>query len=440
MKKGLKIFIIVILVIFIIPYAYLSLSGGPYDNIEELMKTEPMSSAERYQISSKDKTVSVKLDKADLYYCLSSDDVESPLDDINDEISEYGINIEKLGLFFEGSSGYATAKLKYKNFLPIPAKCMFSIRQKGDSLVVQPEEIKVAGLIKLDQSLFADEDIEIDLTDIYPFFEDTVSVSAEKDVITLTIPYPVKWLTEEMSPEFSDYTMIVDFVDPEEIEDSVLPEMLAYNNGDASKLEEKIDSLEGVPGGFVNLKKQIIAISGAYTASRFFNGEGCGSIPRLFPEITEEAVKEERQRILDSYQQLYDERTGKLAQAGWEILQAYADGTITASGAVFKYKDTGETVDVISMPCMEGAGDWLNLESVRVIMGKNPGDYLLHQTPKGMSVPVIMLRVRSGRPVVCYQFTSKQYKVRSITEKEYEKFINASSIPTFDLDEKTTQR
>jgi len=439
--KKLIIVLLILLVLIGVPYAYLSFYGD-YDSSKTINCAVPISSAKRYSINAKDREIGIKISKDDIYYMLSRDSGGDALQLINEQTKDYGIAVQKIGLSFNEQGGALSAKLMYKNIIPLPVDCTFSLKLSGSRLIIIPEELKLAGLINVDISKFiSSEDIpEYDLTELYPLFSKTTSLKAAEGGITFSIPYPLEWLMADVPANLSDFTMILDFVKADEVTD-VLPVMMEYISGNSDILAEKLDSLAGVPGGFAKLKEEIIAIGGFYTQVRFFEGDGGGNTDVLFPEISAEGAKSTQKEILDAYQAKYDERTKCLADTGNEILRMYAEGEIVISGSSFVYT-TGSWEKLIptELESMAGAEEWMDVTTLRVIMGKNPGNYLLRQTKQGMSVPVLILRTNSGRPVVAYQVLPTRYKIVSLLEKEYTSLFNSYNVPTRDLGEATTQR
>ena len=92
------------------------------------------------------------------------------------------------------------------------------------------------------------------------------------------------------------------------------------------------------------------------------------------------------------------------------------------------------------LDALKGTGGWLNFDEMRIVFGENPGDFALHQVPTGNVVPAIILRTHVDRPCICYQFISTMFKIRSITEKEYEGLMEAARVPVYDIGEHTTAR
>ena len=76
-KKRIKTALLIVLAVILVIVAafagfllYLQKCGAEYDNITECVQSQPMDFTQRYAFSSADKTMSVRLDKNDLWWLL----------------------------------------------------------------------------------------------------------------------------------------------------------------------------------------------------------------------------------------------------------------------------------------------------------------------------------------------------------------------------------
>ena len=443
MKKGIIILLSVVFILIILPYGYLAFSGSGYDRSDILLGDSVMSSAERYSFNPQDETVDIRLVKDDIYAVVKNTEGSDAVTVANEELSDYGLVLKRLGISFSEDGVTADAKLIFRNFLPIPVHAEAAIERSGSEITLTLTKLSVGGLIKISpdivNSFIDSEDLTFDLAELHPLFKTVEGFASDENGLLITIPYPVEWLMAGIDFFPSDFTMITDFVDLDEL-DTIMPAVYSYTEGDSSGIISLLDSFSDNPEGFVKLKAELIGLGQSYAASIFFNLDGSEYNPVLLPEITKEYVSESYDSLMAGYQSLYDERTCVLSDAFQFVLEGYADGSIVSGGRSMVFKDGKSAVDFDSIPALEGAEAWLDRESFRVILATNCGDYSLHQVPSGNKITALIFLTRTGRPVVAYRFTSNQFKIKSLGEANYQKLMKSSSVPTYDLGEHTTKR
>ena len=442
MKKFLIILLIVLVIFVGVPFAYLSFSGGDYDDIAALEASSPMSSADRYTVDPSSKTVSVLLDKSDVIRIVSDYFGGDIMSELNSALSDYDLAAESLGLELDGSSALISVRLKFKNFLPLPVSVSAGLKESGGVLSAEISTISIGKLINIEAPDFINGlgSFEYDIRDLNPVLKDVKSVAFGQDCLTATIPYPVSWMMEGIDNVPSDYTMIMDFVDLDERDTCINYVFAWFEEGD-SVIEDMISSCDSYPDGLAGLKADILSVGGSYTRSKFFNGDGRDTNGWLFPEITTESVNAASNEILGGYQAIYDERTAVLSDAFQLLLDKYAAGDIILRNGTLVYNEKGySAVNASELEILQDAADWLDMDSLRVILATNPGDYSLTQVPKGNYITAIIMRTHTDRPVVAYRYTSNMFKIKSLAEEDYTKMMESKRTPEYDLGEHTTQR
>ena len=443
MKKGLLIFLIIVFVFLVLPYAYLAFSGGNYDSPDEIESGEALPSALRYSFNPDKQTAGVKFVKSDLYCLAKSQYGCNAADYINSQISDYGFSLLRLGVHFSDGRILADLKLMYKGFLPLPLHIEAEPLCSASRVSFSISSLTVGKLIRINPSLVSPftESFELDFPEMHPMFRKISGYSHDSDSFTVIIPYPADWLMAGVYYYLpSDISMTFDFVDVSE-SDTILPAVVRYKEGDPSELYAFLDSCRDDPARFAEIKADILGLGQPYAAPKFFSGDGSDYNPILFPEITTEYVESRYNSIRGSYQALYYERTGILSDAFQFVLDGFAEGSIVIGSRSMVYKDSGGSpVDFYSIPPLEGAGNWLDGESFRVILAVNCGNTTLSQVPTGNKVTAFIFRTETGRPVVAYRFSSALFKIIGIPEEEYSSLMNSLRVPVCDLGERTTIR
>ncbi|MCQ2558037.1 MAG: hypothetical protein MJ135_02850 [Oscillospiraceae bacterium] len=445
MKKGLKVLLILILIPVVLLGAaliFLAAQGGEYDSPELIRGGSPMSAAQRYSFDPAQQKMTVRLDKADLYWMLAEKYGAPVTDAANRELAEHGLKVKKLGFHFLGNEFAADAKLSYRGLVPLPVHVEGNLRVVDEStLQLSLTAAKIAGVVTLKEEQLAQlaEPFEYDFSKKHSLLWNARSAELQQDLLVLTRDYPMDWLLQEAGKNLSDYTIVLDFVHPEEV-DCSLAALIDWTQGSREPMYALVDALAADPGSLPALKADILAAASSYAAHCYFNGDDAALNPRLLPEITEEGVKSESQRIRAEYQSLYDARTGALAACEWDVLQRFAEGSIVLAGGQLKDVAAGGKLELPALESFAGIDQWLDVSTLRVVMASEPGDYLLHQVPTGNTVPVFILRTYGGRPVVAYQHVPGMYKVVSLSEAEYVKYMKSAAVPTLNLGESTTKR
>ena len=439
MKKSLLIFLLTLLVLVGLPYAWLALSGGPYDSAYNPEPQEPMSPDRRFLINSADKTIGIRIDKNDLFHILYDDQGKAPLDAVNSTIGEYGLEAKKLGVDIDDNGLHISMKFLFKRFLPLPLRCDASFSSDGSNLLFSIDKLTVASLFKINPSfLTANLDFSYDLEELNPIFQDVRCVTQDSGSLLVTIPYPLDWVMEGIEASPSDYVMISDFVSFDEL-DTPVQDLFSFTEGDPSGILARLDAAENCPEKLCELKTDILAIVGAHAASIFFGPDAPASSSWLFPTVTKETVDARRGEIIGGYQKIYDDRIAVLDSAYEYLHDCYADGRILVKNGVLVHADTKGSVKVAELGQLQGTDEWLDIDTVRIALGENPGDFPLRGLP-GKYTPVLLMRTRTGRPVVCLRKNSTVFLVQTVDEKDYVKYMAARNTPVHDIGIFTTQR
>lgn len=443
MKKALIILFIVLLILIGAPLCYLFLSGGSY-NAESFWKDpKALTPAERYSVNTQTRTIDARFSEED-FICILNQQLEGNIFDLADEYGKpYSISLQKAGMVYDGDSITVYARLLFKDFLPIPLQVDAKLITHATQVEIVPDTISVGPWIHVSVSSLPfslDESLSYDFSDMHPFFKEAFQVTATSSGITATIPYPLEWLMDGMESFPSDYTMIVDLVNPDEL-DTLLPEFLTYTSGDKEITRAMVDACAGHGEDLLTIKRYAMAFGSAHASVAFFAGDGNEYNDLLFPDLTKGSVTELRDSVLSQYQSVYDERAGILSDAFQYLLDGYAAGTIIVKNKKLVYNEKGfPEVSPDSIPALSDTGAWLNLASFRCILARNGGDYSLRQVPKGNLITAYIFRTLTDRPVVAYRYTSDMFKITSLTEKDYASLFGSAGIPTYDLGMDTTKR
>lgn len=433
----LVLFLIILIFIVAVPVAYLSLAGFDWNDTQSPDFYQPLSVEERFTFSSATDSMDIKLTNADIIWYVE-DDLYAAVDE---KLSPFGLSLNRIGLQIKEDGLFASAQLKYKKILPIPVGCLLTLRQAGSKLEVSVDSVHLGRWITVNSEWLesisgydmSDLTFNFDL-DSHPFFNLSRSVTLEEEALVFHCSFPSEWLLNVTPLISSDFTIMLDYVHPEDISPD-FPILLAYCDGDSTLLNEKLASFAKDPASFEKFKMNILNISGTYAANLFFNESEWNG--RFFPGITRETVQTGRTSILDAGQSIYDARMEQISSMEMEALALVADGTMKVNGS--NYSVNGKEFTLDYLPSAAGLEEWMDVSSLRMIQAENPGDYLQNMVGNRKKVPVLIGRTYTDRPVVFFQYTSKQFRVQSLSEKEYLRYMSSYNVPTVDLGMTTTK-
>lgn len=442
MKKALLIILIILVILIGAPLCYLFLSGGNYDASSVFTDPEILSPSERYSIDADSRTLHTRFSEGDLIYVLNTEAGGDIFTLSENYLSAYGITLQKAGMDLKDGKLYLDARFIFKGFLPLPVRIIASVNTDGPDFSCIPETVYLGKWIHLSVSRLPlpIDDLTYDICEMHPFFEGSTAVAVAEHGIEVTMPYPLAWLMDGMESFPSDYTMIIDLVDPGEL-DTLLPQFIGYTDGNAEIAAKMMDSFSSDPAAFIEIKKYSMALGTAHASSDFFNGTGNEYNKMLFPELTKDSVSGLKEEMLASYMAIYDERADTLSAAFQYLLDGYASGNIVVKNKKLVYKEKGDPeVLPATIPALEGTDDWFDIGTARCILAENGGDYTLRQVPKGDTITSFIFRTHTQRPVIAYRYTETLFKIRSLTEEEYTAMMTSENVPTYDLGEHTTKR
>lgn len=445
MKKFLKFLLILVLLLVVlfvvIPVGYFLIADFDYYDPYAPGFYQPMASEERFSFSPGEDSMELRLDKADLYWyaeqMMGGEDLYSEL---NKALSYVGFTLDKTGVDIRQDGIFLCARVRWKGLVPIPVGCTAELRQLGEDTIADIRSVHLGKWITLsaDQlARFWDGELSFkpELKEEHPFFALCRKVTTSEGAVVFSCHMPEEWLLEKMPPVLSDYTIMLDFVKPEDIDPSLVA-MLHYTEGDRTGIDAILRSFADDPAGFEQFKKDYLAIAGVYAVSGYFQQSDWNA--RFFPTITQEAVRERSAAILGTGQAIYDARMAQISAMELQALGYVADGSLRVSGSGYRYTDgrefTPDTLDNYA-----GLEDWLDVTTLRLVQAVNPGDYLQLMVGKRNKIPVFIARTYTGRPVVFFQYTRNQFRVQSLTEEDYLRYMQSRTVPTVDLGMHTTQ-
>ncbi len=104
-KKRIKTALLIVLAVILVIVAafagfllYLQKCGAEYDNITECVQSQPMDFTQRYAFSSADKTMSVRLDKNDLWWLLYQTGAIEKLEKMDTALAGKNIRLSGIGI------------------------------------------------------------------------------------------------------------------------------------------------------------------------------------------------------------------------------------------------------------------------------------------------------------------------------------------------------
>ena len=452
MTKAIKVFITIILIIVLLVllaaaacFFYLNSIELNYDDVQALSRATPMPSSERYRFSSSDGTVSILLDKSDIYWSyarsLDSGDI---IAEIDSWLEQYDTKVDKAGIELYDGGMFVNLRVKWKNIVPLPVHAAFSFQsnttgytltfssaQIGSLITFTPEQINRFGL--------GDIVHEYEIKNMHPLFEDYRSSEIKNSGVIIKCGFNRTWLMEDVPKTLSDYTMILDLVKPEEGE-GWIDFVSEYFGSNPGVLDDLCVTFDSNPGAFADSKLKLLATSGTYCINSYFNRDTNNLGNRILPEITKNIATSEYKRILNGYQNIYDERKEQIAELSAGIIRLYADGKLNLSGSIWINSEAGrEKFSLDQFEVGQKIEKWNDKNGFCIVWAENVGDYLLTQVPKGNKVPVILF-MGYKRPMYGFQYLRNDFWINYVNQTVYENALNGKNIATIDLGKKTTKR
>lgn len=196
-KTGLLIALAVILVI-VAAFAgfllYLQKCGAEYDNITECVQSQPMDFTQRYSFSSADKTMSMKLDKNDLWWLLYQTGAIEKLEKMDAALTDKGIRLSGMGISAKDGALAANVELTCFGSVRIPLSAECDVSVDDSDVTVSVKSIKLGNGWNLPMNFVCGRfDVEPSALNvkisrsIHPFLNDLTQCAVADDCVVITM-------------------------------------------------------------------------------------------------------------------------------------------------------------------------------------------------------------------------------------------------------------
>ena len=387
MKKkhtGLIVFLVILAIIILIPvvtYIYLSKSSFEIDDIYSIPGRPTLSETERFRVDAAADTMDIRLNKSDTAYIVI--DVMD-LDELKTELAEYDIVYDRIGLSVD--DGYVALEFNamWKGFLPLPVRVCFDPVAKGTDFEFKLEKICLGPKLRLGGSIlrFIGDVAEVtaDMTDYCSIFTNMVAADADKDILSVTVAEPLKWLTKD-TVDSMRMTFWNEYIGTDPLEELIL----AIENGDTETRVKWLKDIEAYPDSFSDLKEQELVYSTNLRQMQFFLDEGGEMFERLFPRLEQSAVVAK----VDERKELVAERRRQLCSVAHEIAELYCKKGIATDGAQFyNLKAKKEPLAISQFSRGAEVEEWLDTSTLRFVYG-HVTNHWLDEAPALKKIPVI---------------------------------------------------
>lgn len=212
-KKRIKTALLIVLAVILVIVAafagfllYLQKCGAEYDNITECVQSQPMDFTQRYAFSSADKTMSVKLDKNDLWWLLYQTGAIEKLEKMDTALA--GKNIRLSGMGISTDNNTLTANVELTCFgsvrIPLSANCGVSVDDTDTTISVN--SIKLGNGWGLPMNFVCNRfDVEPSALNvkisrsIHPFLNDLTQLTVADGCVVITMNATDKLFAEALA-------------------------------------------------------------------------------------------------------------------------------------------------------------------------------------------------------------------------------------------------
>ena len=265
------------------------------DDAEKLSAQKPLDSAEKLSFSKVDESMTILVDKRDIYWYLDERYEEDIFTEIESALEDFGLTLNGSGIHFEDGKLYLDMIVGYKKMeINVSAPC--TVKFEDDCLCIKPETIKIFGKeFSIDKLQLDNEELEIKEKITPVLIEKIDDVSVCDEGIKLTGTMSVRYMG-----------MARDGFTPEQDNKMVDDERCSYAAKILSKYAEDPDAgkkmymeyLENDPGLFPVIYQQLLSMIGSEGFANYHvTGENFGYIYRIIPEF-------DMQRYFDNYNEL----------------------------------------------------------------------------------------------------------------------------------------
>ena len=212
-KKRIKTALLIVLAVILVIVAafagfllYLQKCGAEYDNITECVQSQPMDFTQRYAFSSADKTMSVKLDKNDLWWLLYQTGAIEKLEKMDTALAGKNIRLSGMGISTDNNALTANVELTCFGSVRIPLSANCGVSVNDTDITISVNSIKlgngwglpmgfVCGRFDIEPSAL---NVKISRS-IHPFLNDLTQLTVADGCVVITMNATDKLFAEALA-------------------------------------------------------------------------------------------------------------------------------------------------------------------------------------------------------------------------------------------------
>ena len=333
-KKRIKTALLIVLAVILVIVAafagfllYLQKCGAEYDNITECVQSQPMDFTQRYTFSSADKTMSVKLDKNDLWWLLYQTGAIEKLEKMDTALAGKNIRLSGMGISTDNNALTANVELTCFGSVRIPLSANCGVSVDDTDITISVNSIKLGNGWGLPMNFVCNRfDVEPSALNvkisrsIHPFLNDLTQLTVANGCVVITMNATDKLFAEalanaDQAKELSKFG----------IESPAIAAVVeaASGTGDTA-FRTALDSFADA-NAYADFRTSALALGTADAASAYMSNQDYAPyIQRFLPSLTLEGVTSLNSELYS----LSANREQLLETLATNVNTAYIKGTI----------------------------------------------------------------------------------------------------------------
>ena len=369
-KKRIKTALLIVLAVILVIVAafagfllYLQKCGTEYDNITECVQSQPMDFTQRYAFSSADKTMSVRLDKNDLWWLLYQTGAIEKLEKMDTALADKNIRLSGMGISADNNALTANVELTCFGSVRIPLSADCGVSVDDTDITVFVKSIKLGNGWGLPMNFVCNRfDVEPSALNvkisrsIHPFLNDLTQFTIADGCVVITMNATDKLFAEALAnadqvKELSKFG----------IESPAIAAVVeaASGTGDAA-FRTVLDSFADA-NAYADFRTSALALGTVDAASAYMSSQDYAPyIQRFLPSLTLEGVTSLNSELYS----LSANREQLLETLATNVNTAYIKGTIgepkPAEETAKDSKDKKKTEDTAAEAAAAPAGSFVS--------------------------------------------------------------------------------
>ena len=369
-KKRIKTALLIVLAVILVIVAafagfllYLQKCGTEYDNITECVQSQPMDFTQRYAFSSADKTMSVRLDKNDLWWLLYQTGAIEKLEKMDTALADKNIRLSGMGISADNNALTANVELTCFGSVRIPLSADCGVSVDDTDITVFVKSIKLGNGWGLPMNFVCNRfDVEPSALNvkisrsIHPFLNDLTQFTIADGCVVITMNATDKMFAEALAnadqvKELSKFG----------IESPAIAAVVeaASGTGDTA-FRTALDSFADA-NAYADFRTSALALGTVDAASAYMSNQDYAPyIQRFLPSLTLEGVTSLNSELYS----LSSNREQLLETLATNVNTAYIKGTIgepkPAEETAKDSKDKKKTEDTAAEAAAAPAGSFVS--------------------------------------------------------------------------------